>query len=325
MNKSVPSTALDAPIHAFLAHQRTLGRDYRTEEYVLRALRNFVARQVATDLAPAIFDGWCEQLKPLAANTRRARQLIVHKLCLYRRRTEPGCFVPNPLYFARPQPYRVPVLIEPAQIACMLAAADTLTPSANSPLRGPVVRLAVVLFYTAGLRRGEVLRLTLDDLDDHAGIVRVHESKFHKSRLVPLSMSARQELLRYLRMRRAAGADSQPTAPLLCNCSRGWRAYTGTGLSEGIRLLFEQAAVRDAQGRRPRVHDLRHSFAVQALIRLYKQGDDVQSGLPQLALYMGHVSIVSTAYYLHFVPTLAALASERFEQHCGDVLNGGVR
>lgn len=261
----------------------------------------------------------------MAANTRRARQLIVRKLCLYRRRTEPGCFVPDPLYFARPQPYRAPVLIEPDQIARMLAAADTLTPSANSPLRGPTLRLAIVLFYSAGLRRGEVLGLTLDDVDDHSGIVRVRESKFHKSRLVPLSMSARQELRRYLRTRRAAGADTQPIAPLLCNRSRGWRAYTGTGLSDGVRLLFQQAGIRDAQGRRPRIHDLRHSFAVQALIRLYQRGDDVQSGLPQLALYMGHVSIVSTAYYLHFVPTLAALASDRFSRHCGHVLNGGVR
>jgi len=64
---------------------------------------------------------------------------------------------------------------------------------------------------------------------------------------------------------------------------------------------------------------------VQALIQLYQHGDDVQNGLPQLALYMGHVSIVSTAYYLHFVPTIAALASDRFAQHCGHVLKGGVR
>lgn len=233
--------------------------------------------------------------------------------------------MPDPLYFARPQPYRVPVLIGADHIVRMLAIADTLTASANSPLRGPVLRIALVLLYTAGLRRGEVLRLTLDDIDDKAGVIRVRESKFHKSRLVPVSMSARQELRRYIRKRRTAGADTRPTAPLLCNRSRGWRPYTGTGLSDGIRLLFEQTGVCDAQGRRPCVHDLRHSFAVQALIRLYERGDDVQSGLPQLALYMGHVSIVSTAYYLHFVPTIAALASERFAQHFSHVLDGGVR
>lgn len=324
MNKIVLTIALDAPIRAFLAHQRAFGRGYRTEEYVLRGLRNFLLREEASDLDPAIFQRWCEQLKPLAANTRRARQRIVRKLCLYRQRREPGCFVPDPLYFARPQPYREPVLIEPVQVARMLGQAQILAPSANSPLRGAVLRLATVLLYTAGLRRGEALRLTLGDVDGREGVVRVRESKFHKSRLVPLSVSARHELRRYLRTRLAVG-DTRPSAALLCNRSRGWRPYTGTGLSQGIGLLFEQAGVRDAHGRRPRLHDLRHSFAVQALIRFYRHGNDVQSSLPQLALYMGHVSIVSTAYYLHFVPTLAALASERFEQHCGDVLNGGVR
>ena len=322
MDKIRSDITLDVPIRAFLAHQRTLGRSYRTEEYVLRGVRNFVLHEGVSDLDQTVFDRWCEHLKPLAANTRRARQLTVRKLCLYRRRTEPACFVPDLLYFARPQPYRAPVLIEPEQIARMLAHTAALAPSANSPLRGAVLRLAIVLLYTAGLRRGEVLRLTLDDVDEKAGILRVRESKFHKSRLVPLSTSARQELRRYLRARRAACGDPRPTAPLLCNRSRGWRPYTGTGLSGGIRLLFEQAGVCDAHGRRPCVHDLRHSFAVQVLIRLYERGADVQSGLPQLALYMGHVSIVSTAYYLHFVPTLAALASTRFAHHCGHVLEG---
>jgi len=323
MNQTFSSTALDAPICAFLTHNRALGRGYRNEEYVLRGVRNFLLQEGVSDLDQTIFERWCKQLEPLAANTRRARQLIVRKLCLYRQRSEPSCFVPNALYFARPQPYRVPVLIEPAQIARMLMHARVLTPSANSPLRGPVLRLAVVLLYTAGLRRGELLRLTLADVDASTGTLRVRESKFHKSRLVPLSVSARSELRRYLRVRLDVGG-TRPEAPLLCNRSCGWRPYTGTGLSQGINLLFERADVRDAHGRRPRVHDLRHSFAMQALIRRYRRGADVQSGLPQLALYMGHVSIVSTAYYLHFVPTLAALASTRFARHCGHVLEGGA-
>ena len=68
------------------------------------------------------------------------------------------------------------------------------------------------------------------------------------------------------------------------------------------------------------MHDLRHSFAVQALTRLYLRGNDVRSRLPHLALYMGHVSIVSTAHYLHFVPEVAELASERFAGKCGHLI-----
>lgn len=313
-------TALDESIRFFLAHKRTLGRDYQTEEYVLRGVRRFLIEEEIHDLDHATFDRWCKQLVHLNANTRRARQLIVHKLCLFRQRTDQECFIPNPLYFARPVAYREPTLIEPEQVAGLLEQANTLEPSANSPLRAPVLRLAIVLLYTAGLRRGELLKLTLEDVDHKQSVLRVRESKFHRSRWVPLSASAGRELRRYLRARRAAGCDQRPAAPLLCNRSRGWRPYTGTGLSTGIGKLLDMAEVIDAQGCRPRIHDFRHSFAVQALIRLYRTGSDVQSSLPKLSLYMGHVSIVSTAYYLHFVPTLANLASDRFAAHFGHVL-----
>jgi integrase len=188
-----------------------------------------------------------------------------------------------------------------------------------------VLRLAIVLLYTCGLRLGELRRLTLGDIEQHDTVLRIHESKFHKSRLVPLSPTATQELQNYLRARREVFTDD-PRAPLLCNRYCGpAHAYSQPGLQHAIGHLFEAAEVRDGQGRRPRVHDLRHSFAVQALIRWYRSGADVQSCLPKLALYMGHVSIESSAYYLHWVPTLQRLASQRFEQHFGHLIPGEAR
>ena len=320
MDRPLPRIALDDPIRRFLDHRRALGRGYGNEEHILRGLRDFLLQVGAHDLDRKTFEHWSVHTAALSSNTRRARQRIVRLLCLHRRRTEPACFVPDPLHFARPQPYRRPVLVRPDQIARMLACAATAAPTPNSPLRGEVLRLAVVLLYTAGLRRGEVAGLTLGDVDAEAGVVRVRESKFHKSRLVPLSMGAGRELRRYLRARELACEDVRPEAPLLCNRSRGWRRYTGTGLRDGIMGLFDDAGVRDRGGRRPRVHDLRHSFAVEALTRLYRRGDDVRSRLPHLALYLGHVSIVSTAHYLHFVPEVAALASERFADSCGHLI-----
>jgi integrase/recombinase XerD len=165
-----------------------------------------------------------------------------------------------------------------------------------------------------------LLRLSLGDVEPRSGVLRIRESKFHKSRLVPLSPDARSELRGYLRKRLGAGLDPRPGAPLLCNTTRGLHGYTGTGISRGIHALFEAAGVRDSDGGVPRIHDIRHSFAVQALIRCYREGADVQSQLPKLAMYMGHVSIVSTAYYLRFVPEVASLASERFERQFGDLL-----
>jgi len=93
-------------------------------------------------------------------------------------------------------------------------------------------------------------------------------------------------------------------------------------LREAIQKVFRIADVRGSDGRRPRVHDLRHVFALQALLRWYRQGVDVQSQLPKLALYMGHVSIKSTTYYLKWIPAIAEEASQRFEAHYSDLITG---
>ena len=146
----------------------------------------------------------------------------------------------------------------------MLALATHLTPTPGSPLRPAVMRLAIILLYTAGLRRGELLRLTLQDIEPQTGVLRIRESKFHKSRLIPLSPDALEELHHYLRQRLMPTFDTRPASPLLCNFAKGrLRPYTGTGLSEGIHALFDAAGVYGSDGRRPRIHDLRHSFALQ--------------------------------------------------------------
>jgi integrase/recombinase XerD len=320
MTDKASSTPLGKSVAKWLAHQRALGRRYDSAAWILHNLERFVVTQLhVSDLDQAGFVSWCESWRELSATTRRGRQLIVRKFCLYRQRTEPGCFVPNPLYFARQCPYRPPLIITPEQVAQMLAVADTLSPTNNSPLLPAIMRLAVVILYTAGLRRGELVRLNLNDVDLRAGLIRIHASKFHKSRLVPLSSDARTAMRTYLRQRLTQPFPGGPNTPLLCNHVNDYRRYTGGGLGQAIARLFIAAKVVDREGRRPRVQDLRHSFAVQALIRWYQAGGDVQSNLPRLAMYMGHVSIISTAHYLHFIPQVRELASERFEAAFGNI------
>jgi integrase/recombinase XerD len=325
MNGNLSSaTALDHWISVWLAHQRALGRCYDHAEWVLRHMCQFVANIPAPDLDGVGFDLWCESLLPLSNTTRRMRQLIVRKFCLYRQRSEPDCFAPNPLYFVRLSPYRSPVIITPEQIARMCIAADSLVPTPRSPLLPLVVRLAIIILYTAGLRRGELVRLTLDDVESRTGLLRVRESKFHKSRLVPLSRDASEELRAYLHHRLAPPFDTRGQSPLLCNGKGAGHGYTGAGMAQAINRLFVTARIVDSEGHRPRVHDVRHSFAVEALMRWYREGADVQSSLPRLAMYMGHVSIVSTVHYLHFVPALRDIASDRFQTACGELIKESI-
>ncbi|WP_233224680.1 tyrosine-type recombinase/integrase [Thiomonas sp. X19] len=301
-----------------------MGRAYVAEENILHSLRDFICATGERDVTLHLFERWCALHEGLTGNVRRNRQRIARNWCLYRQRSEPSCFVPDPNRFPRPHPHKAPVIIAPAAVGRMLAAAQAVRPTPDSALRPDVLRLATVLLYTAGLRRGELLRLQLGDVNALDAVLRVRESKFHKSRWVPLSKDAGAELRVYLLRRQHQWGESAPTQPLLCHGTRHCHGYTGTGLSTGLQELVESANVRGWDGRRPRVHDFRHSFAVQCLLRWYRQGADVQSNLPKLAMYMGHVSIVSTAYYLRWIPELAQAASDRFEAAFGSLVSGGV-
>jgi len=328
MRKPRYPVALARAVVEFVRHKRVFGRKFVYGQYALKALLRFAARERARDMNASLFERWCKAQCNLSPTTLYGRQLLVRQMCLFRRRSNPRCFVPDPAGFARPRPRRFPVLVTPAQVAAMLKVAKELTPARDSPLRSAMMRIAVVLLYTAGLRRGELVRLQLSDIDACEGVLHIRESKCHKSRWVSLSSSARRELRAYLRKRMRKPYDRSPAAPLLCNRHSaygrtGWHGFSGRGLAQGVNSLFDRAGVRDTQGRRPSVQDMRHSFAVQALIRWYRHGDDVQTQLPRLALYMGHVSIISTAYYLHFIPEVAALASQRFGRRFSHLIDAG--
>lgn len=207
-------TAFDRAIGEFVRHKRVFGRKFEYAEYALKAILGFVARQHARDLNASLFERWSKAQRNLSPTTLYGRQLLVRQLCLFRKRSNPRCFVPDPSSFARPRPRDPPVLVTPAQVAAMLKAANELAPAQDSPLRRAMMRIAVVLLFTAGLRRGELVRLQLSDIDPREGVIHIRESKCHKSRWIPLSSSARRELRAYLRKpqraiqaRSARGAD----------------------------------------------------------------------------------------------------------------------
>jgi integrase len=313
------SSVIGPVIADYLALKQALGRHYRTESDILQHLDAFLVDR-RDDLTAETFALWCRTRAHLTSGVRRNWMRVVRNLCLYRRRRDPTCFVPDPLQFPLPhQPVRPHIFTE-AEITRLLDEAGRLAAGNRSPVRAENMRLAVVLLYTAGLRRGELQRLMVSDYDRRERTLLVRESKFHKSRLLPLSDDAVRELETYLRTRRARGFPSGSDAPLVWHAYGRGGAYTGAGLGQSLRCLFKVANIRTAADGWPRVHDIRHTFAVQALLRWYRAGEDVQAKLPYLATYMGHVSIVSTQHYLHFIEQLAASASERFERRCGTLI-----
>ena len=314
-------SALASVIDRFVALKRALGRQFDTGSYRLGRLDRFLASQQPPDLTAETFSAWCSSLRHLAASTRLGSLMTVYNLCLYRRRTEPGCFLPDPSQFPPSQPRRAPHIFSESEISRLLAAPEALTPNPLSPLHRQVARLAVVLLYTTGLRRGELVKLTLGDYDPKEQALFVRDSKFHKSRLLPLSSDAVIEMEQYLVERRRPGFPCGGEAPLLLNSHGGLTGYSGGGLGILMRKLFRRAGIRNADGRPPRVHDLRFTFAIHALLRWYRAGVDVQVCLPALSTYMGHVSIVSTQYYLTLLEPVTQAANERFDLHCSSFLS----
>ena len=148
----------------------------------------------------------------------------------------------------------------------LLALTDDLQPHKFSPLCPNSYRLAVVLLYAAGLRRGELARLRLRDFDDEESTLQIRSSKFRKSRMVALSNDASREMRAFMEVRRQL--SDGPDDPLFVRSTgSGLVGRSAAGMGNALKRLFRGAGIHRADGTPPRVHDLRHTHAVHALLR----------------------------------------------------------
>ena len=186
----------------------------------------------------------------------------------------------------------------------------------------------LLVLYATGLRIGEALRLRLRDVDLKAATILVRETKFGKSRVVPFSPALGDAFRTYLEQRLVATIG--PDAPFFIN--HEGRPYSVDKFSEVFRTLLPAAGIARVPGKHgPRVYDVRHTFASTRVLKWYREGADLQSKLPLLATYMGHVDVLSTQVYLRSTPELLREASSRFERIFGSLIvqpqevNDGVR
>ena len=316
-----------ASLQRFVELKRALGRIYLGEAVILRHWDDFIHRQYprATKVRAEMFTEWTKTLTSMTSTGNRCFQRVLRNFLLFHAREHAGTFIPDRLTFPKAAPVVAPRLISETEMGRVLAVARQLPPSANNPLRSQTLHLGFLLLFCCGLRRGELLRMRLGDIREEQTLLHVRPSKFHKSRLVPLSPSVTIELRQYLQKRRTKNLPLGPEAFLMWSPRRSTEVYCATSLGSVWHRLCASARVLNARGHPPRVHDLRHSCAVAVLQRWYAQGADVQSKLPHLATYLGHVSAVSTHYYLKLTPELRQAASQRFHQRFGALLvKGGV-
>ena len=200
------------------------------------------------------------------------------------------------------------------EVRRLLAATEESRRRATQ-LEAHTLRTLLILLRGAGLRRGEALRLTLADVDCEGALLTIRETKFFKTRVVPLAQRVARSLEDYAARRLAGGVSRAPEAPFLVN--RDGTPLKPSTVSQAFADLRRAAGVGRDDGApcQPRLHDFRHSFAVDRLTAWYRLGKDVQALLPQLSTYLGHSSIAATQVYLRMTPALLEEASLRFERY----------
>lgn len=219
---------------------------------------------------------------------------------------------PLPVVIPKEPPRFVPFIYSPENLRCLLQAVAS-DQRRQARLEPVTVHTIVLLLYGTGLRVREAVNLNRVDVDFNGSLLTVHKTKFHKSRLVPFGPQLGGVLARYA----ARTQVSEAEAPFF-RTRTGARVNQDT-LEDQFRFFCTRAGVRRTDGARyqPRMHDLRHTFAVHRLTAWYRQGADVQKMLPQLSVYLGHGSLRGTQVYLSMTPELLQEASGRFEQYAG--------
>jgi len=292
----------------YLAVRRSLGYKLARPEKLLVQFITYLeqagAATITTDLAVA----WAT-LPGGDANWHAQRLSVVRGFAAWLHTIDPAAEVPPAGLIPSRRLRATPYLYSDADITALIAAAARL----RFPLRTATYQTLIGLLAVTGMRIGEAIRLDRADLDLAAGVITVRQSKFGKTRLLPLHPSATAALRGYLRLRdrlcpcpRTAAVFISPagTRLLYCNVHATWK------------LLIDSAGLKARSAAcRPRIHDIRHSFAVRALLDAYAAGQDGQARLALLSAYMGHVDPSHTYWYLSAAPELLALAGQRLEDH----------
>jgi len=311
-------------VRSYVGLQRALGKDYGAHAAVSQAFDRFLHDQAVPSpgaVTAALVERWAQAL------TCGAR-LRVHKVRFVRRFFDYLCGlavvaqnpVPRMLTSPRGLPRSAfrPFIFTREQLAAILAEADRLPDHHQCRGRAAICGAMLTLLCALGLRHGEVLRLRLADIEFGRQALFIAHTKFHKSRYVPFGPKVGDRLRRYLAVRRTLLLPVREDDPLFVT---KWRKPVCQDLLlAAFREILGRLAISSPPGQPPpRLHDLRHTFAVHRLLRWYRDGVDVQSRLPVLATFLGHIDPLATEVYLTITADLLREANARFHRHFGSL------
>lgn len=298
-------------IDSYTTLKRALGASFKDAGRMLAAFGCAMGED--TEIANVSF----EQVRAFAFGnggySRRKQNILTG---FYRYAVNRGYATESPLPSAVPKssdPF-FPYIYTRDEVRRLLEATSSYRKT-NRCLEPHTFRTILLLLYGAGLRVGEALSLTLGDVDLHTAVLTIGNTKFNKTRLVPVGPDLQKALIAYAALRDQRKHSADVNAPFFVERAGSHVPYNT--ICHAFQTLRAYAGVVcvDSPACQPRMHDLRHTFVMHRLISWYRAGADVQKLLPRLSTYVGHVDIASTQWYLTMTADLLREASARFEQY----------
>lgn len=301
-------TALEQALADYLRLRRSLGHDLAEAGWLLPDFVAYLDARNARTVTVELALDWAQRSPTGRRSTVGPRRLTAARgFARFLTGQDPLTQVPPLGLMPSRQRWRPPFIYSADDLDAILAQART---TSMAPQRAATYTTLIGLLAASGLRIGEAIKLDRSDVDWTGGVLLIRESKFGKSRLVPLHDSSMTALADYAALRDRhlpRPADGSFFVSL-----RGKRLLYAV-VSQTFRRLVDAAGVGVSAASPPRLHDLRHTFAVRTLLGWYRQGGNVQAKIPALSTYLGHRTPSSTYWYLSAAPELLALAAQRLE------------
>jgi len=296
----------------YLSLRRSLGFKLEREGSLLPDFVAFLDKFRSPVITSALALAWAMQ--PAAATTYwwAARLSMVRTFARYAHTLDPRTEIPPHDVLPRTRPRLQPYIYADAEVVGLMDATQHI----QDPFRALTLRTLIGLLASTGMRVGEAIDLNRTDLDSKEGILTIRDSKFGKSREVPLHPTALEAIEHYANQRHRR--FPRPPSPAFFLSLAGSRLiYQNVHLT--FLRLVQWAGLAHRKPRRPRIHDLRHAFAVRTLIDWHQAGLDAERQLPVLSTYLGHTNPSSTYWYLSAVPELLGAAVGRLEDSLGEL------
>lgn len=300
---------LSGHVEDYLRLRRALGFKLERAERLLPQLVAYLEAAGAATITSELAIAWARLPERARPNHWAQRLAIARGFARYLQTIDPATEVPPPGVFparrCRPTPY----LWSEIDICRLLEGARALVP----PLRAATYETLFGLLAASGIRIGEAIGLQRDDVDLGSGVITIRQAKFDRSRLVPLHPTVTEALRRYAAERHRLCPKPRSGSFFL---SGAGTALNRSDVSKTLRKIATAIGIR-TETIHPRAHDLRHSFAVDTLIRWQRSGLNVDDHIALLSIYLGHVSPADTYWYLSASPELMELAAQRLQARFG--------